>query len=317
MAISSPTIVLRQSSSAELRTAGAAINAAIAAVGLVQTSDTGQINWTTVVANTTTSTNLGFEIWRCSDALQSTKPIFMKVTYLAGGANGNSVDTLAFAFQLGTATNGAGTILGTATSSLVGGASNSTATALQCYFGGDGTYFWCLLGARNSPFSNSDTGPIYFFCFDRTRDASGAVTGLGAVVFRTFYNSTSYGLGQGVNALPVDSNYGGTSQPLTNWREDYLLFDRQLVQSRNNYSCAFVPGDMFTTGLNGTDTSVYPMLVQGGPLDYVNVLVVGFTGDFTFASTITATVLGTSHTYIPLKISPTGFSTHTMLMRYE
>jgi hypothetical protein len=43
------------------------IAAQIAAMGLVQTSDTGQINWVTV-ARPALNTIAGYEIWRFNDA---------------------------------------------------------------------------------------------------------------------------------------------------------------------------------------------------------------------------------------------------------
>src|SRR4051812_38221933 len=65
---------------ATFRAWGSGIAAQIAAMGLVQTSDTGQINWTTV---TRPGINVlaGYEMWRFADSLQATKPVFIRLDY--------------------------------------------------------------------------------------------------------------------------------------------------------------------------------------------------------------------------------------------
>jgi hypothetical protein len=65
---------------ATFRAWGSGIAAQIAAMGLVQTSDTGQINWVTV-ARPALNTIAGYEIWRFNDALQATKPVFIRIDY--------------------------------------------------------------------------------------------------------------------------------------------------------------------------------------------------------------------------------------------
>jgi hypothetical protein len=85
---------------------GSGISAGFAAVGLVQTADTGQINWTTVAAPTAAGTAMGYEIWRFADTLQATKPIFIKVEYGAGG----NTQTPQMWVTVGTGTDGAGTL---------------------------------------------------------------------------------------------------------------------------------------------------------------------------------------------------------------
>lgn len=95
-----------QSTDAAFRAWGAAFNAMLAAAGLVQTSDTGQINWTTVTRPGTGPNAAGYEIWRFNDALQSTAPIYIKIEY---GCGTNSTIP-AMWITVGTSTNGAGTI---------------------------------------------------------------------------------------------------------------------------------------------------------------------------------------------------------------
>ena len=68
------------SSDATFREWGKAISDGLAAVGLVQTSDTGQINWSTVTRPGSNADG-GYEVWRFNDTEQASLPIFIKITY--------------------------------------------------------------------------------------------------------------------------------------------------------------------------------------------------------------------------------------------
>lgn len=92
------------SGDADFRTWGSGIAAQIAAMGLVQTSDTGQINWTTVTRPAAINTSAGYEMWRFNDALQATKPVFIRFDYGVGSA----VDRPRIIPRVSTATDGAG-----------------------------------------------------------------------------------------------------------------------------------------------------------------------------------------------------------------
>ena len=97
-----------------------AIRAQLTAVGLVQTSDTGQLN---PASHTRPSTNSysGYEIWRFADSLQATLPIFMKIEPGVGA----TADRPAIRMTVGTSTNGAGTINGQAGTAVIGVRTNS------------------------------------------------------------------------------------------------------------------------------------------------------------------------------------------------
>ena len=92
---------------ATFRTWGSGIAAQFAAVGLVQTADTGQINWTTV-ARPGVGSYGGYEIWRFNDSFQATAPVFIKLEYGVGTA----ADRPALRITVCTSTNGAGTPAG-------------------------------------------------------------------------------------------------------------------------------------------------------------------------------------------------------------
>lgn len=135
MTTSTFSVVPRQSSDAEFRSWGSAISTALAAVGMTQTADTGQINWTTVTRAGANNTDAGFEIWRFNDAMQSTFPVFMRLGY--GRSNNSDSNRLAISF--GSGTNGSGTLTGVWLSSTDIGMISSGSSALDCYASGDGS----------------------------------------------------------------------------------------------------------------------------------------------------------------------------------
>jgi hypothetical protein len=98
------------SSDAEWRAWGQAVHDALEAVGLVQTADSGQVDWTTSTARTAemsaTGGNGEYEIWRFADAQQATHPIFLKVWY----GRSDSADQVRTMFQVGTGSDGSGTL---------------------------------------------------------------------------------------------------------------------------------------------------------------------------------------------------------------
>lgn len=162
MATQSWSTRIRHDSDANFREWGSEFATYLALIGLVQTADTGQINWTTVTRASTNS-NAGYEIWRFNDALQSTAPIFIRFDY-GTGANAGSPRIQA---TVGTSSNGSGTIGGTAL---------TTARTM---------------GIGSSTSYNSDTGVSSYFClvdgqltlaFKATGASTGASTGMGAVL---------------------------------------------------------------------------------------------------------------------------------------
>lgn len=80
-----------------------------AAIDLVQTSDTGQIDIPSASPTLTNSGIYGYEMYRFDDELQSTNPIFVKVEY---GSRVGSAHGPYMRFTVGTGTDGAGTITG-------------------------------------------------------------------------------------------------------------------------------------------------------------------------------------------------------------
>lgn len=102
------TMSVSQNTDTDFRAWGSALSAGLASAGLVQTADTGQINWTTV-ARAAANDSAGYEIWRMADAMQATKPVFIKLEYGSGSSSGVPFMWL----TVGSGSNGSGTITGT------------------------------------------------------------------------------------------------------------------------------------------------------------------------------------------------------------
>jgi len=106
---------VEHSSDATFRSWGLALSTAIAAVitaggFLQQTSDTGQINWATVT-RPGVSTAAGYEIYKFTDTLSGSAPIYFKLEY----GTGSSSTSPQLWITVGTGSNGSGTITGTGT----------------------------------------------------------------------------------------------------------------------------------------------------------------------------------------------------------
>lgn len=81
------------------------IHDGLSAVGLVQTSDTGQITIASAT-NPGVFSDAGYEVWRFNDAEQGAEPVFIKLIYGVGG----NVRRPRLGLRVGRGTNGAGTL---------------------------------------------------------------------------------------------------------------------------------------------------------------------------------------------------------------
>lgn len=182
------TVNSTSTTDAQFRTWGSAVSAAISAAGMVQTSDTGQINWTTVTKPAGSSTFQGYEIWRFADSLQSTSPVFIKVEY---GSSGGSANSVAVRLGVGSATNGAGSLSGLATAQFTTGiaasgssASDQTATPVYaCHTAGS---FFLWIGQF---FTGNNGHLTCMFSVSRTVDTTGALTADGLYIWVRFFTT--------------------------------------------------------------------------------------------------------------------------------
>lgn len=132
---------IRHDSDAMFREWGSEFSTALATVGLVQTADTGQINWGTVT-RAAASNDAGYEIWRTNDAQTH---VYIKFYY----GTGTNASAPRIRMEIGTGSNGTGTITGTALASVQntsnGNGANNTDTnrnSYWCYVEGAFWFSW-------------------------------------------------------------------------------------------------------------------------------------------------------------------------------
>lgn len=167
MATSTFSAAPDNSTDAAFRAWGSGLSAALAAIGLIQTADTGQINWTTVTHPTVTNTAQGYEIWRLNDSLQSTAPFYFKIEYGSSGiANDPSIWV-----TTGFGSNGSGTITTPSVRQQVGTQTNST-TPVTSYVAGDSGGFAVMMFGGTA----TNTQP-FFLMAERSKNSVGADTG--------------------------------------------------------------------------------------------------------------------------------------------
>lgn len=193
------------------------LHEAILWAGLVQADDTGQIDPYTATMPTTAASgpsaviSYGYLIYRFDDALQSEMPIFLKIQL---GVNGTPVSVVGVqsSVQIGTGTDGAGTLTGSVTSELPG---------FSCYTGsygysaipGQGVsricfseergFFGLVYSPSNYREKRTNYAPVCLF-ISRTQDSSGAPTAAGVTLW-----APDQGYGS-------DSDYNPTGDPLVN-----------------------------------------------------------------------------------------------------
>lgn len=172
--ITTTSTVLDQTTDAAFRTWVAEIITALTStLTLVQTTDTGQIN-TSTVTRAAINTAAGYSIFRYSDTLQSTSPVFIKLEYGSGGAN-----TLPQMWiTLGQGSNGSGTLTGNLTQRCAansGAAATSLTTSYTSRFIVNMTLGYVGLAWKiGSQGTNVGSGAFMIF---RSNDSSGAPTG--------------------------------------------------------------------------------------------------------------------------------------------
>lgn len=212
-------------SDALFRAWGSAISTNLATVGLVQTADTGQIDWTSVTLSGGGVD--GYEIWEFSDALQATAPVFIKIGY--GNANLSFVPGVYV--QIGTGSDGSGGLTGPQTTGWEQiGYTNQGGSALSrvCKMAYNGGSF-AFLGFDDTYFGT----PQMFTAISRTYDNSGAYDAAGIQFYR----------------------FPSTGQPqLYTQAINFVTGSALTIDGRGNYS--MIPGAQASTTVSG-DPQVY------------------------------------------------------------
>lgn len=175
---------VRHDSDATFLEWGEEFSDALAAIGLVQTADSGQINWATAT-RAGANASAGYEIWRFDDSMQGTAPIVLKVDYRTGSLTTAPIIQI----TVGTGSNGSGTITGTALTTAVAMNTNNTQvtdTARQ-------SYFCCVEGFLGIAWKVGASGSEGGFFICRSCDSDGVPTADGALVHWSAASPTAVG----------------------------------------------------------------------------------------------------------------------------
>jgi len=256
---------------AQLRTLIRAYFGVIEGMGLVQTADTGQMTEAAIDAAVRVASGVyGYRMYRFNDALQSSRPIFLRVEFRSAGQTAPVVW-----LQAGTATNGAGTLTGLTSTNLQVGESGVPGTN-AIWYGCHASGFAGVAQRRSfgsTPLGgfilcrtcNSDgvpTGEGFTFVRARNSTAQGAqVTGFRtdtspAVIFEGVFSIGSYSL----NPYALGTTVGGELPA-------YLLWHATPRISPMFGACAVLsnvmtPGDTFEVALVGNAPRTY---INPGP----------------------------------------------------
>lgn len=172
------TTVIDHSSDAAFRAWVAEVITMLTAAGVVQTSDTGQIN-TATVTRTGTNTNAGYAIFRMDDTQQGSAPIFFRLDF----GTGSNASAPRIQVTVGTGTNGSGTISGIGIGATNIGTSALPASAVTnyttrvCVVDGFLGLMWKLGG------TNGTGAVLGYFSISRSTDSSGAPTADAAAIY--------------------------------------------------------------------------------------------------------------------------------------
>jgi hypothetical protein len=274
MTTASWSTVLDQTSDAAFRTWGLELNTKFSAVGMVQTADTGQINWTTVTRAAVINTAAGYEIWKLSSG-----NLYFKIEY----GTGNTQPTIpSLWLTTGTGSNGSGTLTGQLSTRIqvgkVATTIGSTSTNYQSYLCATANYFGLSWKIGSATTANM---PRAFMAVAQTVDSTGTATSVGFFQFSngTLASTPTY------QSVATTAGVTGASISVNNF---------MLVPGINGVPANSLDGAgnnqafLWWFNILGT-TPMIPLLHLGGVL--ATDLIVG--------NTATMTLVGsTSHTYI-------------------
>lgn len=260
------------------------------ALGWVDTAAAGQINFATVTAPVAINTSQGFKVYRMDDALQATKPVFIKLEFGSGAA----AITPGIWVTIGTTHDGAGTIGGTILLARLQLSSTANSAVVQADSYGSAANnrvcFGLFLNNANIPF---------WFSLERSKDSTGADTGDALLL--------NYGWST-VKAVSATLMFVGVQPP-------QQTFGLHFISCQENNS------------IFATDVGVSPVFNMAGVAKQPGMnLMVARSGDFGNFSNPSIPIYGTNHTYVHLgaliSTFRNGFNTLCdtgcrLMMRYE
>lgn len=282
------TSVVEHSSDATFRAWGSEFDTNLASLGLVQTSDTGQINWVTVT-RPGTSTAGGYTIWRFADS-----SLYLKLEYGTGTATGIPQMWI----TVGTGSNGSGTITGQTNTRAIWTAQTVIASTVTTY-----TTYLCLTADAFSVCWKSNASasayPLGLLVIGKTVDGTGAATTTGFGVIR---NSTNGGVPsfQSVRTASTAATY------------------------TDGVNFALIVGNP-STSLVGSDLQAYHVWNNVPNIQPWPWCVVYIDSEITKLNTFSVAMVGsTSHTYLAISkmgaspnINGQGAGAYALAMLYE
>lgn len=156
-------------------------SAGLQAASLTKTSDNGQVVFGTTPA--TATLGMVYEVYAFSDALQATKPVFIRVDYVGSTA-------YEVYLTVGTGTDGNGTITGQWLTQWPLGSNGPTGNAQTSglvrylYTSGDGSYVTLLSNLSGSTGAATAVDNMGAVVIERTRDIDGTANGNGVNIYR-------------------------------------------------------------------------------------------------------------------------------------
>lgn len=253
------------------------------AVGLTQTTDTGQIGATAALPGT--STSAGFTIWKFNDTLQGTAPLFIKLEFGTGSAAGSPQVWL----TIGTGTNGAGTLTGTISARIQCAGNTapiSTSTLYVSRWMYSATLGILWMGCKyNAETTVGPNGAQIGFIISRSNDATGASTGDAFFTITCCANGGT-GNASGNSFMQIVSNLTST------------IYPHGIASNLGQAFFAIVPFILPSNAFSG-DVQVYPVFYMTPGVNISANVGVANILDITLAGTFSGSLVGsTSTTFI-------------------
>lgn len=296
---------------------GQAVHDGMLAAGWTRASDTGQVDWSSLSAVPSGGVMTEYEIWRMTDPLQISMPIYLRLAF--GYSTGNGM--VYMQAQVGTGTNGSGALTGARSTLRSAIVQTSTSATPTIYAAGDGSWLTLLVGL---PLTGSVSGketPVMALMIDRSRDDDGQVVDDGL-----FFGSIS---NPGANST-LGNNFNSVN-PYTNVWQQMFSRRRQAWANASPGMPVLMGGLHWATTFQDSKVYVAPMMTTHPRMRPGLAVLGAYLNDFKAANPVDLTVLGATHTYMPLdytadSCNPMGYASmnesaggrnHSLLVRYE
>jgi hypothetical protein len=279
-------LVCDSSTLANFKSWGSAISAFFSTATWTQSTDTGQVNWSTI-SSVPGSNAYVYEVWQPNDGLTT---FFVKIEY----GNVGTAAQPSIRLTISTSTNGAGTatgfIIGPINTQNNGLTPNAT-TTYECDFSGAAGRIGAML------WRNGTGNMQQLFAIERSVNSSGAYTSSYVTLWTAGTCSSPGNFSQRSLLLAVGAAPSMAANGLTlvgGWTARVVRSSSPGVPSNNTNAAAF----------NGSIPFDTPAPVVGY-FDYACTVVgAACYGDLAEGVTFTVTLYGSTRTYMPGKIGP-------------